>query len=64
MSASKSFYRLLVGFVFVDFQNKALFSSYAYFTWNAITTFSEESGAKLVHRVLLLYLVVSFALER
>ncbi len=33
-------------------------------TWNAIAAFSEESVAKLVHRVLLLYLVVSSALER
>ena len=32
-------------------------------TWNAIAAFSEESVAKLVHRVLLLYLVVSSALE-
>ncbi len=31
-------------------------------TWNAIAAFSEECVAKLVHRVLLLYLVVSFAL--
>ena len=36
------------------------------FTWNAIAAFSEECMiiAKLVHRVLLLYLVVSSALER
>ncbi len=32
------------------------------FTWNAIAAFSEEFVAKLVHRVLLLYLVVSSAL--
>ncbi len=38
--------------------------SFAYLTWNAIAAFSEESVAKLVHRVLLLYLVVvSSALE-
>ena len=33
-------------------------------TWNAIAAFSEEHVAKLVYRVLLLYLVVSSALER
>ncbi len=33
-------------------------------TWNAIVAFSEQSEAKLVHGVLLLYLVVSSALER
>ncbi len=33
-------------------------------TWNAITAFSEECVAKLVHRVLLLYPVDSSALER
>ncbi len=32
--------------------------------WNAIAAFSEEHVAKLVYRVLLLYLVVSCALER
>ena len=32
-------------------------------TWNAIAAFSEECVAKLVHGVLLLYLVVSSALE-
>ncbi len=32
--------------------------------WNAIAAFSEECVAKLVHRALLLYLVVSSALER
>ena len=37
--------------------------SFAY-TWNAIAVFSEEHIAKLVYRVLLLYLVVSSALER
>ena len=36
--------------------------SFAY-TWNAIAAFSEEHIAKLVYRVLLLYLVVSSALE-
>ena len=47
----------------MDLQNKVSFSSYAsrvVLTWNA---FSEESVAKLVHRVLLLYLLVSSALE-
>ena len=33
-------------------------------TWNAIAAFSEEHVAKIVYRVLLLYLVVSSALER
>ena len=33
-------------------------------TWNTIAAFSEEHVAKLVYRVLLLYLVVSSALER
>ncbi len=33
-------------------------------TWNTIAAFLEELVAKLVHRVLLLYLVVSSALER
>ncbi len=33
-------------------------------TRNAIAAFSEECVAKLVHRVLLLYLVVNSALER
>ena len=33
-------------------------------TWNAIAAFSEESVAKFVHQVLLLYLVASSALER
>ena len=47
----------------MDLQNNALFSSYAY-TWNAIAAFSEAHVIKLVYRVLLLYLVVSSALER
>ena len=33
-------------------------------TWNAIAAFLEEHLAKLVYRVLLLYLVVNSALER
>ena len=33
-------------------------------TWNAIAAFSEEHVAKLVYQALLLYLVVSSALER
>ena len=45
---------------FVDLQNKASFSNLVLLTWNAIAAFSEES----VERVLLLYLVVSSALER
>ena len=52
----------------MDLQNNASFSSYAYslvlLTWNAIAAFSEEHIAKLVYRVLLLYLVVSSELER
>ncbi len=60
---SIGFLSCLLGLLFVDFQNNASFSSYAY-TWNAIAAFSEECIAKLVHQVLLLYLVVSSALER
>ena len=49
----------------MDLQNNASFSSYVVLlTWNAIAAFSEEHVAKLVYRVLLLYLVVSSALER
>ncbi len=33
-------------------------------TWNALVAFSEQCEAKLVHVVLLLYLLVSSALER
>ncbi len=33
-------------------------------TWNAIVAFSEQCEAKLVHGVLLLYSIVSSALER
>ncbi len=39
------------------------FSSYVLGQWNAIAVFSEERVAKLVHGVLLLYLVVSSVLE-
>ena len=46
----------------MDLQNNASFSSLL--IWNAIAAFSEEHVAKLVYRVLLLYLVVSSALER
>ncbi len=59
-SASKSFYRLLVMFTWILIRELCL----VLLTWNAIAAFSEESVAKLVHRVLLLYLVVSSALER
>ena len=45
----------------MDLQNNASFSTW---NWNAIAVFSEEHVAKLVYRVLLLYLVVSSALER
>ncbi len=45
----------------MDLQNNASFSNYIA-TWNAIVAFSEECEAKLVHGVLLLYLVVSSAL--
>ena len=38
--------------------------SFAYLECYSIAAFSEESVAKLVHGVLLLYLVVSSALER
>ncbi len=54
-SASKSFYRFLV--TFSDLQNNALFSS-------SRSLLKEQCVAKLVHGVLLLYLVVSSALER
>ncbi len=33
-------------------------------TWNAIVAFLEQCVAKLVHGVLILYVVVSAALER
>ena len=50
----------------MDLQNNALivleFNMPSF--WNAIAAFSEEHVAKLVYRVLLLYLVVSSALER
>ncbi len=51
----------------MDLRNNASFSSYAYSFLLTITAFSEECVAKLVHGVLLLYLVlivVSSALER
>ena len=66
--ASKSFYRLLVMFswILMDLQNNASFLELCLvlLTWNTIAAFSEEHVAKLVYRVLLLYLVVSSALER
>ena len=46
----------------MDLQNSRVMPSFA--TWNAIAAFSEEHVAKLVYRVLLLYLVVSSALKR
>ena len=46
----------------MDLQTNAL--CLVLLTWNAIAAFSEEHVAKLVYRVLLLYLVVSSALER
>ncbi len=56
---SKSFYRLLVTFSWIaicGFANNASFSSYlGLLTWNAI---ADQCEAKLVHGVLLLYLVV------
>ena len=42
----------------MDLQSNASFLSYAFNTWNAIAAFSEEYVEKLVHAVLLLYLVV------
>ena len=68
-SASKSFYRLLVMFTWILIRGFAkqcfvLELCLVLLTWNAIAAFSEESVAKFVHRVLLLYLVVSSALER
>ena len=60
-SASKSFYRLLVTFSWILIRGfgNASFSSYAWFcfTGNAIAAFSEECVAKLIHEVLLLYLI-------
>ncbi len=61
-SASKSFYRLLVSHVYLDFNSwiwKIMLSlrsvelCLVLLTWNAIAAFSEESVAKLVYRVLL-----------
>ena len=69
-SASKSFYRLLVMFSWIySWISKILLQGVlelclVLLTWNAIAAFSEEHVAKLVYRVLLLYLVVSSALER
>ncbi len=62
-SASKNFYRL----VYLDFNCKIMLRlelCLVLLTWNAIAAFSEEHVAKLAYRVLLLYLVVSSALER
>ena len=59
-SASKSFYRLLVMFTCSWICKRMLRSRVmpiVLLTWYAIAAFSEESVAKLVHRVLLLYLV-------
>ena len=53
---------LLLGVVY-PIQSFVLELCLVLLTWNAIAAFSEESVAKLVHRVLLLYLVVSSALE-
>ena len=48
----------------MDLQNKASFSSYALLGMPLQPAFSEEHVAKLVYRVLLLYLLLSSALER
>ena len=63
-SASKSFYRFLgfISWICKIMLRSRVMPSFAYL--DAIAAFSEESVAKLVHRVLLLYLVVSSALER
>ncbi len=61
--ASKSFYRLLV-MDFISWICKIMLRSRVMvdlLTWNA---FSEQCEAKLVHVVLLFYLVVRSALER
>ena len=63
-SASKSFYRLLVMFTWILIRGFAKLRSRVMPTWNAIAAHSEEHVVKLVYRVLLLYLVVSYALER
>ncbi len=56
--------RVSIGFL--DFNSwicKIILRSLVLLTWNAIAAFSEECVAKLVHRVLLIYSVVSSALE-
>ncbi len=70
-SASKSFYRLLVMFTWILIRwickimlRSRVMLSFAYLECHGIAAFSEEHVAKLVYRVLLLYLVVSSALER
>ncbi len=65
-SASKSFYRLLVWILIRGFAKQCFVLELlpiVLLTWNAIAAFSEEHVAKLVYWVLLLYLVVSSALE-
>ncbi len=66
-SASKSFYRLLVMFTWILIRGFAkqcfvLEFCLVLLTWNAIAAFSEEHVG--TYRMLLLYLVVSSALER
>ena len=66
-SASKSFYRFLVMFSWIcKIKLRSRVMPIVLLTWNAIAAFSEEHVAKLVYRVLLLYLVhvLSSALER
>ncbi len=68
-SASQSFYRLLVMFSWILIPGFVLLGSrvmpsFAYFEYHRSAGFSEEHVAKLVHGVLLLYSVVSSALER
>ena len=61
--------RVSIGFyshVYLDFNSwicKIMLCFRVMPTWNAIAAFSEEHVAKLVYRVLLLYLVVSSALK-
>ncbi len=66
ISASKSFYRLLVDFnswiCKIMLRSSRVIARFA--SWNAIVAFSKQCDAKLVHVVLLLYLAVSSALER
>ncbi len=50
----------MFSWILVDLQNNASFELWVgLLTWNATVAFSEQCVAKLVHRVLLLYLVAT-----